>query len=163
GTCTNGSCSYNYANGASCDDGNGCTTADHCQNGVCSGAPITCTSPPAAACVNATTLRTYGSPGTCSAGTCSYPSTDTTCPGGCMAATCNVPLDAWTGATSTTGAPSARSNHTAVWTGSEMIVWGGGAATSDFNTGGRYAPATNTWTALPTAGAPSPRWLHTAV
>jgi len=32
--------------------------------------------------------------------------------------------DTWT-ATSTTNAPSARDSHTAVWTGSEMIVWGG--------------------------------------
>ena len=32
--------------------------------------------------------------------------------------------DTWT-ATSTTDAPDARYNHTAVWTGSEMIVWGG--------------------------------------
>src|SRR5437867_7443955 len=31
----------------------------------------------------------------------------------------------WT-ATSTTNAPAARDSHTAVWTGSEMIVWGGG-------------------------------------
>ena len=33
-------------------------------------------------------------------------------------------FDAW-GATSTTNAPDARVGHTAVWTGSEMIVWGG--------------------------------------
>ena len=32
--------------------------------------------------------------------------------------------DTWT-ATSLTNAPSARYHHTAVWTGSEMIVWGG--------------------------------------
>ena len=32
--------------------------------------------------------------------------------------------DTWT-ATSTTNAPTARAGHTAVWTGSEMIVWGG--------------------------------------
>ena len=32
--------------------------------------------------------------------------------------------DSWI-ATSTINAPSARSYHTAVWTGSEMIVWGG--------------------------------------
>jgi hypothetical protein len=32
--------------------------------------------------------------------------------------------DAWT-ATSTTEAPDGRIDHTAVWTGSEMIVWGG--------------------------------------
>ena len=33
--------------------------------------------------------------------------------------------DSWT-ATSTTNAPTGRTGHTAVWTGSEMIVWGGG-------------------------------------
>ena len=32
--------------------------------------------------------------------------------------------DTWT-ATSTTNAPSPREEHTAVWTGTEMIVWGG--------------------------------------
>ena len=32
--------------------------------------------------------------------------------------------DTWT-ATSTTNAPTGRCGHTAVWTGSEMIVWGG--------------------------------------
>ena len=32
--------------------------------------------------------------------------------------------NSWT-ATSTANVPTARSNHTAVWTGSEMIVWGG--------------------------------------
>ena len=36
----------------------------------------------------------------------------------------NPSTDSWT-ATSTTNAPGARSSHTAVWTGSEMIVWGG--------------------------------------
>ena len=36
----------------------------------------------------------------------------------------NPGLDTWT-PTSTTNVPSARVFHTAVWTGSEMIVWGG--------------------------------------
>jgi len=43
--------------------------------------------------------------------------------------------------TSTTGAPDVRWYHTAVWTGSEMIVWGGyDRSSSSFfvNTGGRY-------------------------
>jgi hypothetical protein len=44
--------------------------------------------------------------------------------------------DSWA-ATSTTNAPSARIDHTAVWTGSEMIVWGGYEG-SGLNTGGRY-------------------------
>ena len=69
--------------------------------------------------------------------------------------------DTWR-ATSTTGAPSARTNHTAVWTGSEMIVWGGYNG-SDLNTGGRYNPSTDSWTATSTINAPSGRELHTAV
>ena len=47
--------------------------------------------------------------------------------------------DSWT-ATSTTNAPTGRSSHTAVWTGSEMIVWGGqyGPLNIVTSTGGRY-------------------------
>jgi hypothetical protein len=48
----------------------------------------------------------------------------------------NPSTDSWT-ATSTAGAPGARDQHTAVWTGSEMIVWGGYNG-SVLNTGGRY-------------------------
>jgi hypothetical protein len=60
--------------------------------------------------------------------------------------------DTWT-ATSTTDAPSARAGHTAVWTGSEMIVWGGYIGIS-LNTGGRYNPSTDSWTATSTTNAP---------
>jgi hypothetical protein len=72
--------------------------------------------------------------------------------------------DNWT-ATSTTGAPDNRAYPTAVWTGTEMIVWGG---TYDFrgtcfNTGGRYNPSTDNWVATTTTGAPDGRHLHTAV
>src|SRR5439155_9235995 len=70
--------------------------------------------------------------------------------------------DTWT-PTSLTNAPTARSVHTAVWTGSEMIVWGGGNASSDFNTGGRYNPTTDSWTATSTINAPAARDSHTAV
>src|SRR5437667_226991 len=72
-------------------------------------------------------------------------------------------FDAWRG-TSTTNAPDARVNHTAVWTGSEMIVWGG-YGTQDFflNTGGRYNPTTDTWTSTDFINAPSARGSHTAV
>jgi N-acetylneuraminic acid mutarotase len=61
--------------------------------------------------------------------------------------------------TSTVGAPSARSLHTAVWTGSRMLVWGGLAD----NSGGAYDPATDTWTPTATEGAPTVRADHTAV
>ncbi|HEX5044956.1 MAG TPA: MopE-related protein [Candidatus Polarisedimenticolaceae bacterium] len=57
--------------------------------------------------------------------------------------------------------PDVRENHTAVWTGSEMIIWGGG---SSLNTGGRYDPATDTWSATSTGlHVPEGRWNHTAV
>ncbi|MBI1761087.1 MAG: hypothetical protein HYR56_06580 [Acidobacteria bacterium] len=62
--------------------------------------------------------------------------------------------DGWT-ATSTTGAPSVRTGHTAVWTGSEMIIWGGGTSSGVLNTGGRYFPATDAWMPTNTVAAPS--------
>ncbi len=73
----------------------------------------------------------------------------------------NPITDGWTG-TSITGAPAARSLHTAVWTGSQMIVWGG-YNNGVFITGGRYNPGTDSWTATSTTGAPSARSNHTAV
>ncbi len=76
--------------------------------------------------------------------------------------------DSWTSLNSN-GAPSARRLHSAVWTGREMIVWGGGIGggiqgVTKFGDGGRYDPASNTWSAIPAGGsAPSARYLHTAV
>jgi N-acetylneuraminic acid mutarotase len=67
----------------------------------------------------------------------------------------------WT-ATTTAGAPSVRAYHTAVWTGSRMIVWGGYNSVL-LNDGGQYDPVVNTWTATTTTGAPSGRDAHTAV
>src|SRR4029077_14467691 len=57
----------------------------------------------------------------------------------------------------------ARDSHTAVWTGSEMIVWGGFSSGSYFNTGGRYNPSTDNWAATSTTNAPAARALPTAV
>jgi len=69
-------------------------------------------------------------------------------------------------ATNASGAPLARYRHTAVWTGSEMIVWGGRAFISGnfatTNTGGRYDPVTDSWSPVSTAGI-SPKQDHTAV
>jgi N-acetylneuraminic acid mutarotase len=66
----------------------------------------------------------------------------------------------WT-PTDVSQAPAARANHTAIWTGTKMIVWGlygrglaGGAV---------YDPATDGWTPTSTTGAPGPRAGHTAV
>ena len=70
--------------------------------------------------------------------------------------------DSWT-ATSTTNAPDARVGHRGVWSGSEMIVWGGTMHSHDFDTGGRYNPSTDSWTATSTINAPDGRRNHTAV
>jgi N-acetylneuraminic acid mutarotase len=61
------------------------------------------------------------------------------------------------------GAPDRRVEQTAIWTGTEMVVWGGGDGTATFGDGGRYDPETDTWSALSAVNAPSPRVLHTAV
>src|SRR6266550_1022402 len=62
--------------------------------------------------------------------------------------------------TATSGPPDGRVGHTAVWTGSEMIVWGGSGNTNGLNTGGRYNPITNSWTATSTINAPNARQNH---
>ena len=50
-----------------------------------------------------------------------------------------------------------------MWTGSEMIVWGGRDGFVYYGTGGRYNPNTDSWTATSTTNAPSARSTHTAV
>jgi len=62
---------------------------------------------------------------------------------------------------STTGAPTGRSNPTALWTGSEMLIWGGEPPLT--NTGGRYSPSTDTWASTSTVNAPTGRRYHSAV
>jgi hypothetical protein len=53
--------------------------------------------------------------------------------------------DTWT-STSMTNAPDVRVWHTAVWTGTEMVVWGGFNSPNSYrNTGGRYNPGTDSW------------------
>ena len=89
--------------------------------------------------------------------------------GGCLDGSCGATLNTgaryhpatntWT-TISTAGAPTGRFTHSAVWTGNEMIIWGGQPAT---NTGARYNPTTNTWTAITLNGAPSARWAHAGV
>ncbi|MBI3529191.1 MAG: Ig-like domain-containing protein [Betaproteobacteria bacterium] len=65
-------------------------------------------------------------------------------------------------AASAAGAPSPRSDHTAIWTGTQMIVWGG-YSNGVFGNGARYDPATDMWTPMSNVGAPSPRYGHVAV
>ena len=58
--------------------------------------------------------------------------------------------------------PSARNSQTSVWTGSEMIVWGGSNG-SHLGDGARYNPSTNVWVPVSVSGAPAARSAHTAV
>jgi hypothetical protein len=74
----------------------------------------------------------------------------------------NPANNTWT-PVSNTNAPSARSGHSAIWTGTEMIVWGGGNLGTVTNTGARYNPTTNTWTPITTTGSPIGRQHHIAV
>lgn len=61
-------------------------------------------------------------------------------------------------------APGARAFHTAVWTGSKMIVWGGTNNSGVLLDSGKiYNPATDSWDVVSSSGAPSPRAYHTAV
>ncbi|HJQ99160.1 MAG TPA: MopE-related protein [Candidatus Polarisedimenticolaceae bacterium] len=76
----------------------------------------------------------------------------------------NPVTNAWTPIAPPEVAPAARFGHTAVWTGAEMIVWGGGPSNvTRLASGGRYDPATDTWTATPALAAPTARDFHTAV
>lgn len=56
--------------------------------------------------------------------------------------------DTWT-PTTQTSAPGARSGHASLWTGSEVIVYGGTTGTGYWRSGGLYDPATNAWRPLP--------------
>ena len=70
--------------------------------------------------------------------------------------------DTWTPIT--TGVGFSRYGHAAVWTGTEMIVWGGNSFPNDVNTGGRYEPSTDSWAPTSTgADVPTVRSRHTAV
>ncbi len=77
----------------------------------------------------------------------------------------SVPLDCaddtWT-ATPIVNAPDGRIFYTTVWTGSEMIVWGG-VNSIRLNTGAIYNPIEDTWRPTSTTNAPAGRDYHTAV
>lgn len=61
------------------------------------------------------------------------------------------------------GAPVGRGDHTAVWGGNRMIIWGGRYYISGLASGGRYDPATDSWSSIASSGAPAARFNHTAV
>ena len=68
-----------------------------------------------------------------------------------LSETINAPTDnTWT-ATKSTFAD--RYGHAAIWTGTEVIVWGGNDGSGE-STGARYDPATDTWTTASSVNAP---------
>ena len=71
-------------------------------------------------------------------------------------------LDTWS-AISEVGAPTPRRGHSAIWSGREMVVFGGYVGTGWTNAGGRYDPVLDSWRATPVAAAPVPRSEHSAV
>ena len=75
-------------------------------------------------------------------------------------------LDRWL-PMSTNGAPTARSEFSMIWSGSEVIIFGGlgnkyAAATGYLNSGSRYDPEFDAWKSISMFKAPSPRSLHAA-
>jgi hypothetical protein len=160
-----GQCIPVAKSGGSCDDGDACTAIDTCSSGVCSGTPIACDSPSPRVCVSATALRTFIAPGTCSGGSCNYGFSDYNCVGSPGQQTCSsgACVGRWLN-TSLNGAPEPRSNHTAIWTGSTMIIWGGAAPLADqYSNGAAYTPSSDSWTPIPSGAAIGKRWLHSAV
>ncbi len=72
--------------------------------------------------------------------------------------------DRWLPTSVQPATPACYQGFSAVWTGNEMIVWGGSTDLHGYvNTGGRYNPATDSWSATTLAGAPEARLSHTAV
>ena len=73
----------------------------------------------------------------------------------------DVPPPAWSVGTSV-GAPAGRANTGMVWTGAQVVVWGGGdfgfQNAFSYNSGGRYDPSRDAWTGTSIDGAPSPRY-----
>jgi hypothetical protein len=59
--------------------------------------------------------------------------------------------------------PSARHDHSAVWTGSEMIVWGGNSNSGNELSGSRYDPVSDVWVGTTNTAAPTARVEHSAV
>jgi len=77
----------------------------------------------------------------------------------------NPSSDSWTQVQITGNTPSGRNSHTAVWSGTEMIIWGGYDGSNPLNNGASYNPSNvgNEWIQLPSSNAPSARYSHTAV
>ncbi len=73
-------------------------------------------------------------------------------------------MDSWLSTNTGSNVPEGRYWHTAIWTGNEMIIWGGSNSSSSLNSGGRYDPSNDTWQATFTGvDVPSARYNHTTI
>jgi N-acetylneuraminic acid mutarotase len=70
-------------------------------------------------------------------------------------------IDEW--ANRTSAAIPGRALHRAVWTGEQMIVWGGEGFGVSYASGARFLAKSNTWTAVSTVNEPVNRSVHTSV
>jgi hypothetical protein len=102
--------------------GGACATGDVCQTGQCTPAgctrsPTTCDAPPAAACVDGSTLRVYDAAGTCAAPAgCTYPAREVSCPScpscdPCASVVCPAPPSVCYAGPGTCSAGACRYNH----------------------------------------------------
>jgi hypothetical protein len=60
--------------------------------------------------------------------------------------------DTWSTISNGAGCPSPRFSHLAVWTGNEMIVWGGYGNNCLLDTGAKYNPDTDSWLPISSSG-----------
>jgi N-acetylneuraminic acid mutarotase len=65
-------------------------------------------------------------------------------------------LDVWL-PVSTANAPTPRARHSAVWTGTKMIVWGGENVPNYVGDGAAYDPDLDAWAPISSVGAPRAR------
>jgi hypothetical protein len=190
-TCVAGGCVFTPKDdGAPCSDADACNGDETCNGGQCvAGAPpavddgLVCTTDacepstgevthdPIASCLEWTPLPARGAPSPRYDHSAVWTGSSMIVWGGAVpemeevTATGGVydpATETWT-PTSTTGAPSARRGHTAVWTGTRMLVWGGAGADPLATGGGIYDPVTDTWTAMATIGEPAPRTFFASV
>ncbi len=74
----------------------------------------------------------------------------------------NPDNDTWV-STYATDHLSERWYHTTVWTGVEMIIWGGADSINYLDTGAKYYPSLDVWIYTSLDAASLARWRHTAV
>jgi hypothetical protein len=80
----------------------------------------------------------------------------------------NPVSDSWQATSTGANCPLSRQGHSAIWTGTEMVVWGGICIIdciwcNNHNDGGRYNPETNTWSLLSTGtNCPAGRGYHSS-